>query len=57
MRTVAAIKAEIEKVENRKFFLAMKDHWDADDFDYDFEMDKEIRALKAELKAAQEAEA
>ena len=36
----------IEELENRRFFLAMKDFWDRRDFERDEELRREIEELK-----------
>ena len=44
------IKKEIEKIETFKFYLAMKDHWNHDDFALDAEYDRQIRELEKKAK-------
>lgn len=40
------IQARIDELEKRRFYLSMKDHWDADDYDYDRKMFAEVLELK-----------
>ena len=47
--TIEEIKAKIEELESEKFYLAMKDHWNDKDYQYDRELFREIQALKAML--------
>ena len=46
------IEKKIEELENRRFFLAMKDFWDRKDFELDDKLYDEIRELKKELEKA-----
>ena len=48
--TKAEIIKKIEELKNRKFFLAMKDHWTIEDSFRDTELWNEIRRLEEELK-------
>ena len=48
--TKMEIEKRIDTLENNKFFLAMKDHWNREDFDYDAKLWKEICELKKELQ-------
>lgn len=47
--TKMEITKKIETLENQKFLLAMKDHWNRDDFDFDSKLWREICNLKKEL--------
>ena len=47
--TTEEIKTKIEELESKKFYLAMKDRWDAEDYQYDRELFREIQELKAML--------
>lgn len=44
------IKKELERVKALKFYLAMKDHWNHEDFALDAEYDRQIRELEKKLK-------
>ena len=44
--TQKEIKERIDELETRQFYLAMKDRWDRDDFNYDRELTNQIRELK-----------
>ena len=44
------IKAKIEDLEERRFYLAMKDKWTRDDFTWDMETFREILRLEKMLK-------
>ena len=44
------IKKELDKVERLKFYLAMKDRWNHDDFALDAEYDRQIRELEKKAK-------
>ena len=44
------IKARIEDLEERRFYLAMKDRWTRDDFTWDMETFREILRLEKMLK-------
>ena len=46
------IEKRIEDLENRRFFLAMADHWGREDFELDDKWYREIRELKKELEKA-----
>ena len=48
--TLEQIKKEIEKIETFKFYLAMKDRWNHDDFALDAEYDRQIRELEKKAK-------
>lgn len=43
------IEKRIEELEERKFYLAMKDRWDFEDYKLDTELFNEIRKLKEML--------
>lgn len=43
------LKARLEAVEKRRFFLAMKDMWDSNDFALDNKLLKEELAIKKGL--------
>ena len=47
--TTEEIKIKIEELESKKFYLAMKDRWNAEDYQYDRELFHEIQELKAIL--------
>ncbi len=40
------MQARIDDLEKRRFYLSMKDRWDADDYDYDRKMFAEVLELK-----------
>lgn len=40
----------IETLEDKMFYLKMKDHWTARDFELDRVMNNEVRKLKRELE-------
>ena len=44
------IKKELDKVERLKFYLAMKDRWNHEDFTLDAEYDRKIKELENKLK-------
>lgn len=44
------IKEKIERLEQDKFYLAMKDRWSADDYVMDRKYASEIRKLREMLK-------
>lgn len=44
------IKERIEKIEEQRFYLSCKDHWNSSDYAKDDEMLKEIRELTKMLK-------
>lgn len=48
--TKQEMKKRLEQLERAEFFHAMKDRWDASDFEYDRKISKEIRELKEALK-------
>lgn len=45
------IKKKIEEIENREFYLQMKDRWNRDDFDISRKHREEIRELENLLKS------
>lgn len=40
------MQARINELEKRRFYLSMKDRWDADDYDYDRKLFAEALELK-----------
>jgi len=48
--TRAEIMKKIDEIENRRFFLAMKDFWDWRDRDTDRMLEMELNELKAMLE-------
>lgn len=44
------IEERIEELENKKFYLAMKDRWNDRDFQRDRELSRQIIELKAQLE-------
>ena len=46
------IKERIDRIEDLKFYLNMKDRWDFDDYRQMQRWDVELRQLKAELEKA-----
>lgn len=40
------MQTRIDDLEKRRFYLSMKDSWDADDYDYDRKMFAEVLELK-----------
>lgn len=50
MSEIFRLEEEIEKIENAKFCLEMKDNWKIEDFDKVDEYNKQIRRLKEELE-------
>lgn len=44
------IEKQIEELENRKFYLAMKDRWNREDYKRNDDLNKQLRELKEELK-------
>lgn len=46
------IKERIDRIEDLKFYLNMKDRWDFDDYRQMQRWDAELRQLKAELEKA-----
>lgn len=46
------IKGKIEEIERRRFFLAMKDMWNREDFERDRKWYNEVRELEKELEKA-----
>ncbi len=46
------IQARIDELERRRFYLSMKDHWSAADFDSDRKMWIEVLDLKKKLEGA-----
>lgn len=51
MMTTQQLKAHLDDLETKKFLLAMADHWDASDYDYDSNLALQIRLTKKELEA------
>lgn len=47
--TNTEIKTRIDELEKRRFYLSMKDRWDAVDFDNDRKLHTEILGLKKKL--------
>lgn len=43
------ILKEIETLENKKFFLAMNDHWSFEDYQYNDELNQQIKKLREKL--------
>lgn len=41
---------KLEELENRKFYHEMKDRWSREDFDYAYNLEREIREVKKELE-------
>ena len=48
--TKREIEERIEKLEDSRFYLSMKDFWDRRDYQRDNELCNEIRKLREELK-------
>ena len=48
--TKEEILKEIDKLEDKRFFLDMKDSWERKDYDTMEEYDKQIHILKEELE-------
>lgn len=46
------IKARIDELETRRFYLSMKDRWSQADFDTDRKMWMEVLELKKKLEGA-----
>ena len=46
------IEARIDKLEDLRFYLAMKDRWNSKDFEQDREWSNELFNLRKELKNA-----
>lgn len=44
------IEKQIEELEDRKFYLAMKDRWNKEDYKRNDDLNKQLRELKEELK-------
>lgn len=44
------IEEQIEKLENRKFYLNMKNRWNREDYKRNDDLNKQLRELKEELK-------
>lgn len=44
------IEKQIEELEDRKFYLAMKDRWNREDYKNNSNLNTQIRTLKEELK-------
>ena len=49
MKRREELKARLEAIENRRFFLAMKDRWDNNDYALDNKLFNEELAIKKEL--------
>lgn len=47
--TKMEIEKKIEDIETLRFLLAMKDHWNRDDFEWDAKKAHELRELRKEL--------
>lgn len=48
--TKEEMKQRLEKLEDERFLLEMKDRWDAKDFETDRMYGREIRELKREIE-------
>ena len=48
--TKMEIEKKINEIEDRRFLLAMKDHWTREDFRWDDKMYAEIKNLRKELQ-------
>ena len=48
--TKQEIEKQIEELEDRKFYLAMKDRWNREDYKKNDDFNKQLRELKEELK-------
>ena len=48
--TKQEIEKQIEELEDRKFYLAMKDRWNREDYKRNDDLNKQLRELKEELK-------
>lgn len=46
------IENKIKEIENKRFFLAMKDMWNREDFERDRKWNNEVRELEKELEKA-----
>lgn len=44
---------KLEKLEERKFYIEMKDHWTREDWDYVYGLDREIREVKTLIAEAE----
>ena len=44
------IEKQIEELEDRKFYLAMKDRWNREDYKRNDDLNKQLKELKKELK-------
>ena len=44
------IEKQIEELEDRKFYHAMKDRWNKEDYKRNDDLNKQLRELKKELK-------
>ena len=44
------VEKQIEELEDRKFYLAMKDRWNREDYKRNDDLNKQLRELKEELK-------
>lgn len=47
--TIAEMNKRIDELERRRFYLSMKDHWSAADFESDRKMWQEVLTLKKEV--------
>lgn len=52
MMTLNEKKARMEKLEELRFYLSMKDHWSSKDFEQDAAWFNEWLTLKKEVEAA-----
>lgn len=50
MKRREELKARLEAIESRRFFLAMKDRWNRDDYRLDDKLSREAMNIKEELK-------
>ena len=48
--TKEQINKQIEALEERKFYLNMKDRWNREDYKKNDDLNKQLRELKEELK-------
>lgn len=54
MTNVEEIRKQIDKVENARFYLSMKDYWASGDYDADRIMRNKLQALNNRLKELEE---
>lgn len=54
MIDIEEIRKQIDKVENARFYLSMKDYWASGDYDADRIMRNELQALNNRLKELEE---